>query len=206
MNFDQATAKIRGAALDVAKEMGEAYHSFAETEDRMVVRLLALAWIEAVRSEWENVANSDPVLKASLAVAKELMTENNYTADHICMFPGIVPMVCKIDGKDAVAVDACMANVVPLSAIFTNKVSEASVIAEKLEAVKKATAVAAAERPPEPPTPPTPEQNCWAFFGFDGQVDFDTLNARYTRMEPHADAPRHYLECMRELASSQGSS
>lgn len=95
-----------------------------ETVERVVVKLLGLAWANAVRAEWQAFVDADPELKAQHAVAKELMREDGYTMeqDPICGLPGAKPMVAIVDGKEAVCLDHSMAQVTPLSAIYVNKV------------------------------------------------------------------------------------
>lgn len=119
-----------------------------ETIDRATVKLLSIAWGDAVRAEWQAFVDADPELKAQHAVAKELMREDGYTMEPepICGLPGAAPLVAKVDGLDAVCFDHSMAQVTPLSAIYVNKVRIVQSAAARLS---MASAEEAAKQQPE---------------------------------------------------------
>lgn len=114
-----------------------------ETDARYRCRGLAIAWSEAVRAEWRDYVATDPELTAQVAIAEELMRADGYTSDPVCMPVGQKPMIATVDGREAVAVDYCMGNVMPLSAIYTDRVRTVQSAAARvgkalLEAVLKA--------------------------------------------------------------------
>lgn len=132
--------------LEAVRAIAEAHGANnGETVDHMVIRMLAVAWGNAVRAEWQAFVDADPDLKAQHAVAEELRREDGYTMeqDPICMVPGTKPSVAVFEGKEIVCIDYSMTQVTPLSAIYVNKVrivqSAAARVAKRLaeEAVKE---------------------------------------------------------------------
>lgn len=122
-----------------------------DTVDREVVKLLGLAWAEAVRAEWQAFVDADPELKAQHAVALELMREDGYGEDRmpdpICMMPpGTKAFIVRFDNQETVAVDSCMAQVTPFSALYTDRVRLVQSAAAR---VAKAMAEEAAKEDPK---------------------------------------------------------
>lgn len=119
-----------------------------ETVERAMVKLLGLAWCESVRAEFQVFVDMDPELKAQHAVALELMREDRYDNDPICMQPGMKAWIVKVDNQEAVAVDYCLAQVMPLSAIYVNRVR---IVQSAAARVSKALMEEAAKAPAEWP-------------------------------------------------------
>lgn len=139
--------KIRAFAMSLAKE-GTTELTAVEINAAVRESLLT-AYFDAVRAEWVGWCEADPVLKGQLAVATKLMADAGYNDDPVCGLPGVEPMVAIVDGLKAISFEHTMrAAVMPLSAIFLNKVREVMTAAE---AVTAATQSAPAEEPPAPP-------------------------------------------------------
>lgn len=135
----EAGASPQDQALDVVRSIAAAHGANnGETVDRMVIRIFANGWINAVRAEWQAYVDADPELKAQHEIAVELMREDCFEEglDPICMMPGQKAFIAKVDNQEAVCVDYCMAQVMPLSSIYVNRVrlvqSAAARVAERL--------------------------------------------------------------------------
>lgn len=148
IDYKEASARVLEAVRGLLVA-GDVDRAQGETIERVVVRLLSWAWIEAVRAEFQTFVDQDPELKAQHAIALELMKEEHYgDMDPICMMPGQKPMIAKVDNLEAVCVDHCMAQVMPLSAIYVNRVRLVQSAAAR---VAKALAEEAVKQPPEWP-------------------------------------------------------
>lgn len=159
MDHDIASEKLRALATELATEIVlDAPASTPQSLDRVVVVFLLTAYFDAVRAEWEHWCDENPQLKAQIAIAKELMRDAGYgDMDPICGLPGVEPMVAGVDGRKAVSFEHSMSNVMPLSAIFLNKVKEV------MDAADKVAAASAVKKPAEPPSgesPPTRGGTC----------------------------------------------
>jgi hypothetical protein len=115
-----------------------------ESVDRMVVRMLMVAWADAVRAEWKAYVDADPELKAQHAVAGVLMSNDGYdgTEPVVCGVPGAKPFVCVVDGKESICLDWSMRQAVPLSAIYVDKVRTVQAAAERVALARAAKALA----------------------------------------------------------------
>lgn len=125
-------------ALDAVRSIAAAHGANNdEPVSNMVIRMLGLMWANAVRAQWEDFVAADPELTAQHAVALELMKEEGYgDLNPVCMIPGRQAMIAKVDNQEAVCVDHCMAQVMPLSSIYVNRVrlvqSAAARVADRL--------------------------------------------------------------------------
>lgn len=134
--------RIRAAVANIINDDGGPAIDHGETIERAVCKYLQLSWTDAVRAEWQGFVDRYPELKAQTEVAKELMKEEGYDIDPICMTPGQKAFIAKVDNQEAVCVDFCMPQVMPLSSIYVNRVrlvqSAAARVAKRLaeEAVK----------------------------------------------------------------------
>ena len=142
MDYKVASEKIRAFAKTLAEAgIEDVDKDNGLTVGRLTVVSLQLAWADSIRDQWDGFCANNPDLKAQMVVAEQLMKDDNYTEDPICMPPGMEPMIAMIDGKKAISLEHSMAGAMPLSAIFANKVAE----------VMSATArVAAAAKQAEP--------------------------------------------------------
>lgn len=148
-----ADVSTQEQALEVVRALAEAHGANnGETIDRTVIRIAAEMWINTIRAEWQAYVDADPELKAQHEVALELMKEDGYGLDRmaepICMLPGMKPMIAKVDNQEAVCVDYCMAQVMPLSSIYVNRVRLVQSAAAR---VAKRLAEEAAKEPPSWP-------------------------------------------------------
>lgn len=103
-------------------------------DERAIVMMLLVALFDAVRDEWQ-AAVAGANLEHELAIARKLMERDGYQGDPVCGFPGLAPMVAKIDGKDAVCFEQSMAGMMPLSAYYADKVRQAIDIAAEVGAL-----------------------------------------------------------------------
>jgi hypothetical protein len=114
---------------DIKKMLAEQHGLMPE---RGVVMILTLALFDAVREEWK-AAYTAAGLENEVTAARQLMAADGYKDpvefEPICGMPGAKPMICKVDGKDAVAFTHSMGQMMPLSAYYTDKVREAIDIA-----------------------------------------------------------------------------
>lgn len=152
MDYKSASEKLRAFAATIV----EPDANQGETADRCIAVALQQAAFDAVRDEWQHFVDADPVLKSRLAVAKELMQAESYgELDPICSVPGIKPMIAMVGDKEVICLDYSMKGSAPLSAIFTNRVSQVLDAAAKVEAtqLREAEAASAAEQPAPPQTP-----------------------------------------------------
>jgi hypothetical protein len=137
--------RLRAAAADLIQQEGGPVevHGPGISMEGAVTRLLMVAWADAVRAEWQAHVDTVPDMAAKAAVAKELMIADGYDMNEpIVMAPGMKPAIAPVDGKEAICVDYCMAQVSPLSALYMVKVVEALGIAEKVaEKAESAKAV-----------------------------------------------------------------
>jgi hypothetical protein len=101
-------------------------------DDRLVVTMLLMAFLDAVRDEW-RAAYTAAGLEREVEIARRLMKAAGYDdppeSEPIVGHPGAQPMTCEIDGQKAVAYSHSLIGVMPLSAYYTNKVREAIDIA-----------------------------------------------------------------------------
>lgn len=125
---DPATAYAfgRSVLMEAALSVVRQYHKLGEgeTEARAAVKLLAVVWADAVRSEWYDQAAKFPTLNAQFEVARAMMRAEQYDPanDPIVMPLNTQPYTCSIGHKQTVCLDHSMPYATPLSAIFTGEV------------------------------------------------------------------------------------
>ncbi len=142
--------QIGAFALKAAREAIAPDQTDAEAVRAAVTGLLE-AYFDAVRAEWQSWLDANPELKADVDVARQLMLDAGYPEmDPICGVPGVKPMIAKVDGIEAVSFEHSMNGVMPLSAIFLNKVREVKDAASKVSAAKLAAEASASEQPAPP--------------------------------------------------------
>ena len=142
--------QIRAFAAKLAEEMPEVQKANMGTNHDVTVLLLR-AYFDAVRAEWQGWFDADPVLKADIVVARQLMADAGYDGmDPICGVPGTKPMIAKVDNLEAVSFEHSMHGAMPLSAIFLNRVREVREATAKVEAARLAAAASTSE-PQAPP-------------------------------------------------------
>lgn len=142
--YAEASASLRAAAKElVAKEV-----SGQLTVDRAVITALMVAMFDAVRDEWNaTVANAG--LEHEVAVAGEMAKAQGYDDPNvICGLPGVKAYVATVDGKESVCFERSMFGLLPLVAIFTDKVRESIDVAAMVG--ERVAAVEAAKTPPTP--------------------------------------------------------
>ena len=133
--YTDASEEIRGGVRAMIERTGFATTSIAEprTVDRAVINVLRVAYCDAVREEFENAvkaAGSECVF--DLSVAKQMMKDDGFITNPICSIPGMKPMVAKVDLVEVVSFEDSMGLVVPLSAIYLNKVRSVTEVCAKL--------------------------------------------------------------------------
>ena len=140
MDYKAASEKIRAYAKTLVQEMQEQIDKDqGNTVDRLIAVSLQLSWADSIRDQWQGFCSVNPELKAQMAIAEELMKQERYTDDPICLPPGMKPMVAMVDGKEAVSFEHSMALAMPLSAMFVNKVAEVMTAAANVaDAAKQA--------------------------------------------------------------------
>ena len=129
MDYKAAAEKLRAFAATIV----EPNENQGLTADRCIVVALQQAAFDAVRDEWQHVLDAHPEIKHRAAIAKVVMADSGYVdVDPICSPPGLKPYIAVVDGKESICFDYSMATIMPLSAIFTNRVSEVLDAAEKV--------------------------------------------------------------------------
>lgn len=118
--------KVRAYALGLVEAARIPGAFNAVTADRDLVNVLALAWSDAARAEWENyIAAAPPELKRYARLGRKVMLAQGYTPeDPICATPNQEMPYADVYGKKVVCIQYGLGMATPLSAIFTAKVIE----------------------------------------------------------------------------------
>ena len=138
MSYKDAADKIAALARDyIEAHYRDIVGEFSvDTKGDVLRRCLQIAWANSIRADWEAIVLRSPGGKAKLEVTKKKIMDEHLGHNLIINFPGIEAQVCKVDGENAVCVEAAMDMVYPLSAFYFRRVSEACVTADLVHAVE----------------------------------------------------------------------
>ena len=104
--------------------------AFHLTRHEITSQILMLAWLDFVRRGWDGAISGD--LDAQKKTAKELTKQSHDRDDIVCMPYAGPAMICNVDGKHVVCIEALVAGAVPLWVHYFQKVREAVEIAKKV--------------------------------------------------------------------------
>jgi len=206
MDVQEATTKLRELAETLSKDLQPNF------DERFPSAILALAWMRAIRFEWEALAASDkePLLRDAMDVAKEMLRRDGIDPEEVCVNFGdeVRPRMVNVMGSKHMSISGLIKFAVPVSAIYADKVIDALVIAEKFWEKRKSAPplpTSVPEIQPEQPSKPAPKTS-WEFFGFAGPVPFDVLYEKYMNGYPvkTLEIQNHYRHCLSEINKNDG--